>query len=898
MTDVTGAKEDFLASIDLQPSLTQTWVKIASVYMEQGEPKKAFDCFEEAIKHNPDDPDIYYHLLFIMNEFDEAAQNYTKSTQLDDQFVFSHIQLAVAQYKANNLANSMATFRRTLKAFPHRSEPHNYYGELLLDQQRFQEAVEKFDRAIEIENERSKPPPINVLPQVNKGLALYQWKQDIGAAERCCQEALRVDPECEAAVATLAQLSLQQGKIDTAMEMFERQADLARSEPELMNALTYQFVSTVVDLLCVAFYPNMKSANKPQKPFSRSAAKRESVMALGSIEHLQHYFTKSGIAAESNPLNKPNSGMVPAIGGPSALRIRPYSEQVRNFELPPSPAIPQIVQPSFPPYVKTFETDSENLRPGVIEDLSAVAAGWQLDGGLQTVDQDPNLLGAGGKSGDHLDVLDLLKATTRAVRSVRNYLVSLPDDSTTPMLQTYFRPQSLQTLPPPRRRVSQPDAASDQLTRIRRGALEVLAALRDLEETARLPLEHDAYDAQSDHGSTSSPEQSELSTRGASPDFYDGDGDGDTSVSISFIEVGGRRKPVPVWEDDEPARDVSDEEHDKRERWDERLVVGGGWLYRQDMRLADLVDERAVVSRYLDAVDEVLFGGVQGGKRGWTRERERAERKLKEGRRASSIESLRGGDAASRRASRRVVSTGMLDAMRDMVVTEEPEELETLTEEDAIEDDDLPEWAKRSTFADHALGRLHALLVALLPASLLPQLPHAPPDRAALMQALSSGQLLCAAYNAGVRKSRKPWGFVSKDAIHDIVALEAQSQSPGGGGGGQDADRGRRGWTFRRTDNLRLWAAALKLRYLLPITSPAKPPSAPRTPGTATPSNVGTPVASPSPSQVRFLSNSGEEPILFDAPMVARQEGAWEDMLEAAVLKWMDAVVEERRGER
>ena len=49
----------------------------------------------------------------------------------------------------------------------------------------------------------------------------------------------------------------------------------------------------------VAFYPNMNSMNKPQKPFSRSAAKRESVMALGSIEYLQHYFTKTGIAAES-----------------------------------------------------------------------------------------------------------------------------------------------------------------------------------------------------------------------------------------------------------------------------------------------------------------------------------------------------------------------------------------------------------------------------------------------------------------------------------------------------------------------------------------------------------------------------------------------------------------------
>lgn len=47
-----------------------------------------------------------------------------------------------------------------------------------------------------------------------------------------------------------------------------------------------------------AYYPNMNSTNKPTKPFSRSAAKRESVMALGSIEHLQHYFTKTGIAAE------------------------------------------------------------------------------------------------------------------------------------------------------------------------------------------------------------------------------------------------------------------------------------------------------------------------------------------------------------------------------------------------------------------------------------------------------------------------------------------------------------------------------------------------------------------------------------------------------------------------
>ncbi|KAI8984794.1 hypothetical protein BD414DRAFT_537258 [Trametes punicea] len=82
-----------------------------------------------------------------MNEFGEAAENYTKSTELDVKFVFSHIQLAVAQYKSGDLANRMATFRCTLKAFPDRHEPQNYYGELLLDQQRYPDAIEKSDRS-------------------------------------------------------------------------------------------------------------------------------------------------------------------------------------------------------------------------------------------------------------------------------------------------------------------------------------------------------------------------------------------------------------------------------------------------------------------------------------------------------------------------------------------------------------------------------------------------------------------------------------------------------------------------------------------------------------------------------------------------------------------------------
>lgn len=113
-------------------------------------------------------------------------------------------------------------------------------GEILLDQQKFSESLERFDRSIELDKERK---PRNVLPFVNKALAFFQWKQDINGAEALCKEALEIDPDCDVAVATLAQLSLQQGKIDEAIKWFEKSAQLARTEGELVNAITCERTS-------------------------------------------------------------------------------------------------------------------------------------------------------------------------------------------------------------------------------------------------------------------------------------------------------------------------------------------------------------------------------------------------------------------------------------------------------------------------------------------------------------------------------------------------------------------------------------------------------------------------------------------------------------------------------
>jgi len=98
--------------------------------------------------------------------------------------------------------------------------------------------------------------------------------------------------------------------------------------------------------------------------------------------------------------------------------------------------------------------------------------------------------------------------------------------------------------------------------------------------------------------------------------------------------------------------------------------------------------------------------------------------------------------------------------------------------------------------------------------------------------------------------------------------------------------------------------SALKLRYLLPVAMPSSDPNSKRgkalngvvsvgsDAGSNTPSH-GTPVTSP--TKQRF--GMEEVPIFFDGPLVAKQGGDWDTMLETAVDRWVECVVAERRGE-
>jgi import receptor subunit TOM70 len=186
-----------------------TWKKVTSSTPENSKSRILMVCladkmaamadFAKALEVDPVDPDVYYHrgqVRFLMGDFSDAAADYAKSADLDKKFVYSQVQLGVAQYKLGQIKDSLVTFRKCLKQFKNSAEVYNYYGEILLDQGMFQDAMDKFETAIELERASSAQTPggkkvRNIMPLVNRAVLFLQWKKDAKEAERCLRDALK-----------------------------------------------------------------------------------------------------------------------------------------------------------------------------------------------------------------------------------------------------------------------------------------------------------------------------------------------------------------------------------------------------------------------------------------------------------------------------------------------------------------------------------------------------------------------------------------------------------------------------------------------------------------------------------------------------------------------------------
>ncbi|KAJ3241548.1 TOM (translocase of outer membrane) complex component [Chytriomyces hyalinus] len=232
--DIPLAMEFLDKSLAIEPDNMNTLIKRASIFMERQDLEAAIQEYQRAETISTTDPDLYYHrgqVRFLTGDIEAAIKDYKKSLELDNEFVYAHIQLAVAMYKNEDQSGAEKTFIKALRKFNDVPEVYNYYGEVLLDQQRFDEALKNFDKAISMDG-------TSPLPYINKSILYLQYKGDPVQAEQFCKKAAEVDPTCDIAYIQLAQLLIHQNRLEDALIAYDAAIDVTRTEPELVNAIS------------------------------------------------------------------------------------------------------------------------------------------------------------------------------------------------------------------------------------------------------------------------------------------------------------------------------------------------------------------------------------------------------------------------------------------------------------------------------------------------------------------------------------------------------------------------------------------------------------------------------------------------------------------------------------
>ncbi|PWZ01115.1 hypothetical protein BCV70DRAFT_216419 [Testicularia cyperi] len=745
----------------------------------------------------------------------------------------------------------------------------------------------------------------------------------------------------------------------------------------------------------VLFYPSRSlSAKSNQAPFSRSAAKRDSIMALGSIGYLQHLFTKQGIASRKRPVAK--GAMQLAIGpagevmfGSSASSKNPasrtghlaeddamppgtMSEEDMDediSELPPSPRAGTYALPPFPNIPKPIEADADALRLRLAQDLAEVLQAWHLDAWVTPASQHARIrelvLLHSTKSNDasalskHVTIPHLITSTTKAIRSVRGYILALPSGTAPikamvpiePKRKDRFKRQSsFSGLPRPgegsvvpwaggpfltprnaavasaleqskQASDSSPDETQstsgrsgrnnqssssrtedDPLAILRKAALTLLSSLKDMEERHRLPGDESA---------------------GGEP----------KSLTRSDVQVGFHVRETPklaskvVMHENQSTTELGLLQLPNNEQTE------GGYLYRSDITLDSVAPERTALETYLATVDLILS------------EVRHPQRRPRPARHVSTSATTPSTGAATDDGP---IKTNDLLNVPDITLASD-----AVDDGSAVDlDDDLlsntrPRWADENNRRLGLFDTIHAFMLDHLPsesdAAALMQLTVDREDLKDLLDTLADGYLLCKVFNEAVRVSDKPWGYIQAREIHNLREEEAmlllkeqervrQAEEDGATPfqTRQDAvtetedidavssaslalssePSTRPGWTFRRTENLRVWAAALKLRYQIQSTSVRSVALAPTALGptygslgmgklalhgrrVASEASAGSHRSTTLKPSVA-ADKSDTTPLDFDPRKVARKEDGWHDMLTGMILRWIDEVAREQ----
>uniref|UniRef100_A0A6G1SFC1 Mitochondrial import receptor subunit TOM70 n=1 Tax=Aceria tosichella TaxID=561515 RepID=A0A6G1SFC1_9ACAR len=195
------------------------------------------ELLEQAIKIDPENPDIYLHksqALALSDKLVEAIEALNKAIALKEDFQSAIAQRFYIEFKLqtsdplaslDKLSGLLDQFKEAVKANPNSADLHQMYAQVLSE-------LNYFEQADQVLLDMSKIDPTDANVYVTRALLQFHMKNDPDDIANMMQQALKIDPKILFAYEILGSIETQRGKLDEAIRLFETALQYARNEGE------------------------------------------------------------------------------------------------------------------------------------------------------------------------------------------------------------------------------------------------------------------------------------------------------------------------------------------------------------------------------------------------------------------------------------------------------------------------------------------------------------------------------------------------------------------------------------------------------------------------------------------------------------------------------------------
>ncbi|HPZ07471.1 MAG TPA: tetratricopeptide repeat protein [Candidatus Eremiobacteraeota bacterium] len=216
--EMAGEELDSVLKKLLSENYSIDYIENARRHISEGNPSKALEEYEKAIRENPENP-IPYQCIgnFYADEgnFQEAILNYQKALQIEEALPITHNNLGLVYAKTGNLEGAINEFKEAIDLAPQEDQFLNNTGNVFAQKGNFKEAINYLKKAISLN-------PSNLKYKFNLAFC-FQKDNQKEKALKIYKEILKLDPVNKKALEKLLFLYKQEKNHEKALEEIEKQ---------------------------------------------------------------------------------------------------------------------------------------------------------------------------------------------------------------------------------------------------------------------------------------------------------------------------------------------------------------------------------------------------------------------------------------------------------------------------------------------------------------------------------------------------------------------------------------------------------------------------------------------------------------------------------------------------